>query len=72
MNRPDDVKCVQVNENEKPTKTWCGRGTSSGLEWVFVDATHAILNARNEGLLMICPACAKEMRRVIKMGTYES
>ena len=70
MGNPDYVKCVQVNERDKPTKTWCGRESSPNVEWIFVDANHAILNALQEGRLLICPACAKAMKETIDKGTY--
>ncbi len=70
MSVPDYVNCVQVNKHDKPTKTWCGRESSAEKEWLFVDATHAILNALREGCLLICPACAKAMKETIDKGTY--
>ena len=46
-------------------KTWCGLTRLPG-EWVFTDATHAILNARNQGRLVLCRECALSIIAVLK------
>lgn len=67
MARPEYVKCVRDGVYESTT-SFCGRETSGGF--AFTDATHAVLNARNEGRLLICPECAKAMLEAIQSGTY--
>lgn len=75
MARPDYVHCVLTGRYVKPkpnpmpeTKTWCGR--DAVMEFAFVDASHAALNARNEGRLLICPECSKEIRETLEKGTW--
>lgn len=64
MDRPDYVHCVK----HESSKSWCGRDVS--WEWAFEDATHAILNARNMGRLLICRECSKKLVEVIRGGTW--
>jgi len=76
--RPDYVACVRTGRwtapedvGGQPTRqSWCGRMTDLA-EFVFLDATHALLNARNEGRLLICPECSKAMAEVLEKGTFE-
>ena len=44
------------------------RDTSS--EFAFMDAAHALLNARGKGRLLICPECAAAMATALHAGTY--
>jgi hypothetical protein len=39
-------------------------------EWIFMSASHALGNARNQGRLLICPECAAEMRKALDIGTW--
>jgi hypothetical protein len=65
--KPDYVHCVKTGYHND-NKSWCGRIIS--MEWVFTDTSHAALNARNEGRLLICPDCSKKIIEVIRKGTW--
>lgn len=59
--RPDYVKCVAMDVPEARRHmgpTWCGR-TLQHQEFMFVDAAHAVNNAKAQGRLLTCRVCAK-------------
>ena len=60
----DGVKCALTGMANEQT-TWCGR-VPGRREWVFTDATHATLNARQEGRLVLCRECALAIIGVLK------
>ena len=71
--RPEWVKCVLLGTRVEGTtipilETWCGRKVPAH-EFYFVDPTHALLNARAEGRLLVCAACAKAMHETLTRGT---
>lgn len=72
MNRPDYVKCALTGMFDGPDKqihdTWCGR--TNVYEFAFTDASHAILNARNRGRLLLCPECSKAIAKTLEEGTW--
>ena len=49
-------KCV-LTGRVGSCETWCGR-TADVFDWCFVDAAHAALNAKQEGLIVACRDCA--------------
>lgn len=63
--RPEWVKCALTGMFDGPDRqiqeTWCGRTAKkeglSHLPFCFVDATHATLNAKNGGRLVLCQDC---------------
>lgn len=67
MKLPEYVKCVMTGMANS-SESWCGRRVS--MEWAFVDATHALLNARQGQRLLICPKCSKAMAEALKKGTF--
>ncbi len=68
------VKCVLLGiypSGALSSETWCGRVPSQSMqafEWMFQDASHALLNARHLGLTLICPECADAMKSAIERG----
>lgn len=40
-------------------------------EWVFVDASHALGNARAQGRLLICRECGNAMQKALHDGTWD-
>lgn len=75
---PGHVKHVHLGTYDVPegepggprrsSETWCGRRT---VDWAFVDASHAALNARAEGYTLICPQCAKAIVEAIMSGAWQ-
>ncbi len=53
----DSIRCVEIGMADKPTETWCGRKTDPA-EFTFIDASHAALQGRNGGYVMVCEWCA--------------
>lgn len=71
MSRPEYVKCVMLGYGELSDEcgmTWCGNPKDM-FDWQFSDATHALLNVRNGGRLLICKQCAAAMAKTLKEGT---
>ncbi len=74
--RPDYVHCVRTGAWNKPedqggqpeTTSWCGRETRR--EFAFVDPTHAVLNAKADGRLLICPECSTAILEQLKKQTW--
>jgi len=79
--RPDYVHCALTGAFDRPVdhplgphreqKTWCGRKDPPESEFVFLDASHAVLSAKQGGRLLLCPDCAREMRAALDTGTWE-
>lgn len=67
--RPDYVACVLLGMADKPRETWCGRRLS--MEFHFVDATHALLNAAQGGRLLICDGCAAAIKKALEAGAWQ-
>ena len=68
IGRPDYIRCV-VLEDTMPDgkKTWCGVPSYS-YDKSFVDVTHAALNGKQEGRLVVCPDCIKEITSALNNG----
>ena len=66
MKKPDYVSCVRKHPDR--SITWCGRNTNE-IEWLFVDAEHAIKTAYTKGRQLICTECAEELVYWIERGT---
>lgn len=65
--RPEWVTCALTGKytNDKPEQiTWCGRKIVA--EFVFQDATHALLNALNKGRLVLCDQCGFAMQELLE------
>ncbi len=72
--RPDFVCCVLTGLYDIPEgapggprremKTWCGRD-EYGFAFTFTGPTHAALNAKDEGRLLTCRACAEAISAVL-------
>lgn len=60
----DDIhKCVR--DLEQDTKvSYCGKNVS-GI-WHFEDPTHAVLNNQQEGRLLICSKCRKNINQIMR------
>lgn len=56
-----DIPMGEPGGPHKEAKTWCGRDLKGYGEehFCFIDASHAAINADNEGRLVPCRACAK-------------
>lgn len=52
--RADTVICALTGMHES-RMTWCGRDVGVGREWVFTDASHALLSTGSR--LALCPEC---------------
>jgi hypothetical protein len=61
----DGVHSGSWAEPKPVRETWCGR-TAPSTEWCFIDASHAALNAKHEGRLVLCPECAAAIIGVLK------
>lgn len=69
--RPDYVHCVLLGRlGVGPPRTWCGR--HAGLEWVFQNASHALLHARDGGRMMLCPTCSSAIAETLAKGTWST
>lgn len=71
--RPSYVHCALTGmhggEPPKPLReTWCGRPP---VGFVFVDASHALIEGRRKGRLQLCSRCAKAMRKALAEVTWE-
>lgn len=66
---PEYVKCCLVGY-AGDSSTWCGRLVNA-TEWCFVDASHAILNSKNNGRLLLCPTCSLEIEKELKRASYD-
>lgn len=71
--RPDYVKCSMLTEPHPDLpaeykKTYCGRSIQP-TEFMFTSASHAIMNGRNQGRLLLCKFCSAEMERCLKEGS---
>ena len=75
---PDWVHCVGREDTtrellgrnlEGDQITWCSR--RAWMEFIFVDATHALINGAQEGRLQTCPGCAKAIAAALEQGTWE-
>jgi len=64
----EHVKCVLVGQADHPRRLWCGKEKGS-FDWVFQDATHALLNAESGGRLLMCPDCAKAISAALEKGS---
>lgn len=64
MNRPEYVSCALKNPPD-PT-TWCGR--TIGREFVFQDATHAMLSKASR--LQLCFECSEAMKDALRDVTF--
>lgn len=60
------ARCVLIGVRDERL-SFCGKNIPRS-EWCFVDSTHAILNARREGILTICKECGEIMIKEIKNG----
>lgn len=77
--RPEYVYCVMTGYgplHADANKTWCDVSDKHLTEaafrgFKFGDPTHAILNARNQGRLLMCPECAAAMIKTIQSGTWD-
>ena len=70
MNKRYNGNCVRKHSDK--SITWCGRSTLE-LEWLFVDAEHAIKTAYKKGYniesQLICTECAEELIYWIGKGS---
>ena len=57
------VKCALTGMKDE-NMTWCGRTPMA--EFTFTDASHAALNAKKEGRLVLCRECALAIIGVLK------
>ena len=73
MSRPEYVRCAltgMLDQHDKPErKTWCGR-TLGGFEWTFEDASHAAINGKSGGRLLLCEQCFDAINAALGAGTY--
>ncbi len=69
MNRPEYVKCVGFGDAIRADnkKVWCGKQIPRS-EVIFVNVTHAALNGEQEGRLIACPDCVKEITKHLNHG----
>jgi hypothetical protein len=66
--RPEYVTCA-LTGMYAGDETWCGRKTC-GLGFTFVDASHAALNAKQGGRLLLCPECSAAIVAALTSGTW--
>jgi hypothetical protein len=76
--RPEYVVCALTGMYDRPEghpqgprreqTTWCGR--KNPPEFVFTDATHALLNAKQGGRLLLCSDCAGALWMALGAGTW--
>ncbi len=69
MDRPEYVKCVGFGDAIRTDnkKVWCGKQIPRSAV-IFVDVTHAALNGEQEGRLIACPDCVKEITKHLNHG----
>ena len=65
--RPEYVTCVRTGVPDD-TMTWCGKNSTA--EFAFLSPTHAILNAKQQGRLLICEECSAAIKEVLEEGTF--
>ncbi len=64
--RPHDIACVNLTDDERPSLAWCGRATQ--FEFSFIDTTHAALNGKAKGRLMVCEQCRDAIIAALNNG----
>lgn len=57
--RYEYVKCIRDTHEARKQFSLCGRNL--GMEFAFVDISHAYLNRINGGYLVTCSECAKKV-----------
>lgn len=69
MPRPDYVHCIAdregIADGAPAREAWCGRQLSG---FHFVDIDHAALNGRQEGRLVACSTCVREIVAALENG----
>jgi hypothetical protein len=72
--KPSYVHCALTGMYVEGTETriyesWCGRQV--GGEFTFMDASHAALNARHGGYLLLCPKCSTAIKEALAKGAWD-
>lgn len=62
--REDYTRCVS---DDVSGYTWCGK-LNHNFNWQFVDVTHAALNGLQEGRLVCCTDCYKNIVKALSNG----
>lgn len=60
------------NDDEEPNRkstTWCGRIMNTQGEFVYLDATHALLASRNGSASVLCRGCALGIAKQARNAT---
>lgn len=71
LDRPEWNKCALTGLGVPPErKTWCGRTPDAG-EWCFADVSHAAINGRAKGRLVLCGDCRDEIVEALDNGAWE-
>jgi hypothetical protein len=67
---PEYVVCAQLGYKDDARKheSWCGRQV--GNEFAFADSTHALLNARRGGRLLLCPKCGEAIAKTLELAVF--
>lgn len=70
-----DRRCIFLGyEDLEDRTTWCGRDLRGGFgnsqgEFVYHDATHALLSSRNGDNITVCRSCALAIAKQIRKAT---
>ena len=70
VERPEWIHCAllgtwDAERGESVREAWCGRKVER-FEFAFADASHAALNARTGGRLVLCPGCRDAIINVLR------
>lgn len=65
MRRPEYITCVARERIDLANKTWCGKLTNS---FNFVNIGHAAENGAQNGRLVACPKCVKNIIKALENG----